>query len=234
MHPQTDIVIPVHDALDYTRNCIDTLFEHTRNFRLILVDDFSTVETTTFLLGVLLRQPTALYVRTAQQKWFTRASNIGLRLARTRRTVLLNSDCVLDSGWLEELHSVWAESESTEDGKPVGLVGSHQSAEEPRRFGEYIEPGYVTGHCLLLDIPILAGIADGRGTPGWYLDEKHQEAIHINSDRFLSYELNRAGFRTIASFKAACGHHGGKSWNYDLRRTSYLRIGNPEMGEVLG
>ena len=235
MHPQTDIVIPVHNALEYIKPCIDSLFEKTKNFRLILVDDHSDIDTTTYLLGVLLRQPTALYVRTAQQKWFTRASNIGLRLARTRKTILLNSDCVLGDNWLQEMHDVWTEAEPRDkDGFKVGLVGSHQSDEEPRRWGEYTEPGYVTGHCLLLDIPILGAVADGRGTPGWYLDEAHQDAIHINSDRYLSYELNRMGFRTVASFKAAVGHHGGKSWDYNLARTARLRIGNPELGEVLG
>src|SRR6266403_1415928 len=107
MHPQTDIVIPVHNALQYTEPCINSLFEHTQNFRLILVDDFSNVETTNYLLGVLQRDPNILYVRTASQKWFTRASNIGLRLVRTQRAILLNSDCVVDNGWLEELFAVW-------------------------------------------------------------------------------------------------------------------------------
>ncbi len=232
MNPQCDVVLPVHNALDYTRACVESVFNHTRNFRWILVDDFSDIETTAFLLDVLKRQSTALYVRTGHQQWFTRASNIGLRLARTPRTILLNSDCVVDDGWLPELFHVW--EESSRDGSRVGLVGSTLSAEEPRRFGIYSEPGYVTGHCLLLSIPILAEMAERRGNPGWYFDEKNQSAIHINSDRFLSYEMNRAGYITVASFKSAVGHHGGKSWNYDLGRIARLQIGDPEKGEVIG
>ena len=232
MTPQTDIIIPVHDALEFVGPCIESVFRHTTNFRLILVDDYSKPETTAFLMGVLARQETALYVRTGQQKWFTRSSNIGLRLARTQKCILLNSDCVVDSGWLEELYSVWDEASQVVAPKPLGLVGGHLSAEETRRWAEYLEPGYVTGHCLLLSIPNLAVVAERRGNPGWYLDEMHREAIHINSDRFLSYELNRGGYATVASFKAAIGHHGGKSWGYDLSRVNQIQMGNAEKGEV--
>lgn len=229
-HPQTDIIIPVHNALSYTEACIDSIFTKTNRFRLIIVDDFSNVETTAYLMSVLQRQPEALYIRTAQQKWFTRASNIGLRLVRTQRCILLNSDCVVDDGWLETLYAVWSEAEQA--GKRVGMVGSHQSAEEPRTWAEYVEPGYVTGHCLLLSIPILSEMADRRGNPGWYLDEVHCDAAHINSDRYLSYEMNRAGYATVASFKAAIGHHGGKSWGHDLSMVRRIRLGDAERGEI--
>ena len=229
-HVQTDIIIPVHNALDYTQACIDSLFAHTTDFRLILVDDFSEVETTAYLLGVLQRQPSSLYIRTAQKKWFTRASNLGLRMVRTQRCVLLNSDCVVDNGWLETLYAIW--DEATAAGRRVGLVGSTLSAEEPRTWAEYVEPGYVTGHCLMLSIPILSEISERRGNPGWYFDEVNLSAAHINSDRYLSYEMNRAGYATIASFKAAVGHHGGKSWGHNLASLATIRLGNPERGEI--
>jgi len=76
-------------------------------------------------------------------------------------------------------------------------------------------------------------MAERRGNPGWYLDEVHREAAHINSDRFLSYELNRVGYATVASFKSAVGHHGGKSWDYNLGRVSQIQLGDPERGEVI-
>ena len=233
MNPQTDIVIPVHDALEYTQACIDSVFAHTQNFRLILVDDFSQPETTAYLLSVLQRQRYSLYIRTAHQSWFTRASNLGLRMVRTPRVILLNSDCVVDTGWLEELYAVWDEAQAALGAKHVGLVGVTQSAEEPRRWAETQEPGYVTGHCFLLSMEVLYKVSNLRGQPGWYLDEVNQSAIHINSDRYLNYELNRIGYATIQSMRAAVGHHGGKSWGYNLGLTCSLRIGDPEKGEVL-
>lgn len=231
-NPQTDIVLPVHDAMEYTTVCLDSLFAHTENFRLILVDDYSTVEMSAYLMSILQRQPTALYIRTAQQKWFTRASNIGLRMVRTPRAVLLNSDCILDKGWLEELYGVWEEVEAM--GARIGLVGSVFSGEEKRRWLQMAEPGYVTGHAVLFSMEALWQISEKRGQAGWFLDEVHQDAIHINSDKYASWEMNRMGMATIASFKSAVGHHGGKSWNYNLGRVYSLRIGDPLKGEVLG
>ncbi len=232
-HPQTDIVVPVHNALEYVQSCLDTLFARTERFRLILVDDFSQPETTAYLLGVLKRQPEALYVRTAQQKWFTRASNLGLRMVRTPRAVLLNSDCVVDTGWLQELYDVWDEAAAMPNGYDVALVGSHQSEPEQRRWSVTQEPGYVTGHCFLMDMKRLGDMSERRGNPGWYFDEVHPEAVHINSDRYLCYEMNRAGFATVVSYKSAVGHHGGRSWNYDLGRVGRVRLGDAEKGEVL-
>lgn len=234
MAPQTDIIVPIHDALEYTKACIDSLFAHTKNFRLILVDDFSQPETTAYLMGLLQKDPTMLYVRTAQQKWWTRASNIGLRLVRTQRCMLLNSDCVVDEGWLDELYDVWADAEAKMPGRRIGLVGSHLSAEEQRRWFEAVEPGYVTGHCLLLSMPILAEMADRRGTPGWYFNELDVQQIHIASDRILCWDMNRVGYATITSLKSAVGHHGGRSWGHQLSRLSSLRIGDPLKGEIFG
>jgi glycosyltransferase involved in cell wall biosynthesis len=234
-HPQTDVVIPVHNALDYTEACINSVFAHTPQInRLILVDDFSQPEVTAYLLSVLVNHSSALYIRTGTQRWFTRASNLGLRLVRTSRCVLLNSDCVVDKDWLEELYAVWTDVEETLPGKRIGLVGSTLSGEEPRRWAEYREPGYVTGHCLLLSVAVLSEISARRGMPGIYLDEVHQNAIHINSDRFLSYELNQAGYVTVASFKSAVGHHGGKSWGHNLAKISGLTMTSPELGEIRG
>lgn len=229
-HPQTDIVIPVHGRKDLIEKLLETLFMHTQDFRLILVDDFSDAETTAFMLEALKRQAFALYVRTSQQKWFTRASNIGLRLVRTSRVVLLNSDCIVDANWLQELYDVW--DDASAQSLNVGMVGSVLSGEEPRRWAQYSEPGYVTGHCLLLDMALLSEIANKRGTPGWYLDETRHDMLHINSDRFLSYDLNRMGYATVAAFKSAVGHFGGQSWGYQLGRLGSIKIGDPLKGEI--
>jgi glycosyltransferase involved in cell wall biosynthesis len=232
MNPQTDIIVPVHNALEYVQPCMDTLFRHTKNVRLIIVDDYSQPETTAYLLGVMQRQPESVFIRTGSQRWFTRASNLGLREVRTQRAVLLNSDCVVDEGWLEELYAVWEEAEKL--GARVGLVGSTLSAEEPRRWAEYKEPGYVTGHAWLCSIPIMSEMSERRGMSGWYLSEVDNGQIHIASDRMFCWELNRVGYATIASFKSAVGHHGGKSWGYDLGRISRLRSEDPLKGTVIG
>jgi len=228
-HPFTDICIPIHNALPDVQECLNTLVANTVEYRIILVDDFSDKETSDYLYQFSLEHPSTLLVRTSKQRWFTRASNLGLKLVRTDRSVLLNSDCVLDKDWLEELFAVWDECQQQHPERRIGLVGSIQSAEEPRRYAEYVKPAYVTGHCWLVSIPALFDISAARGMPGWYLDEVTPGAAHICSDRNASWEMNALGIATIASFKAAVGHKGGRSWHFNLGAISGLQPSDLDM-----
>src|ERR1035437_158730 len=232
-HPQTDIVIPIRNALPDVKECLATLVVATTDYRLILVDDFSDRETSDYLYQFCLEHPSSLLIRTSSQRWFTRALNLGLRLVRTQRCVAVNSDVVFGDNWLEELFDVWDDFHQRNPVSKIGLVGSVQSAEEPRRYAQITKPGYVTGHCLLVDMDALFAISAARGMPGIYLNELRQDAIHIRSDMFASFELNDLGYATIASYKSACGHKGYRSWKMDLGSVAALRIKDHFTGEVI-
>lgn len=230
MIPETDIIIPVHSALDYVKECVRTLYEHTDSrFRLIIIDDYSDAPTREFLYGseCLGRDPRNLYVRTNRQSWFTRAVNTGLRLVRTERAVIINSDCVVGpGGWLEELYGVWDEFKSINPHRSVGLVG-HIGHEDNRRWLEASESnghGYITGHCWLVSMEAMHAIANARGTPMRFLNEIDQGCIHIASDRVGNWEMNRLGYATLGSLQAAVGHHGFKSWGGDLGKVFSVQL----------
>jgi len=231
-HPQTDIVIPVHNAGAELRECVDTLRKHTTDYRLILVDDFSDEETESMCRQLTKEDKSMLLIRSEKQRWFTRASNLGLRMVRTERSVLLNSDCVLDAGWLEELFAVWDECQAQQPQRRIGLVGSTLSGEEPRRYAEIMKPGYVTGHCWLMSINAAFEASARRGQPGIYLDETKPGTAHIRSDVEFCWDLNILGFATIASFKSAVGHKGGRSWGFNLGAISSLHAVDHLRGEI--
>jgi len=145
----------------------------------------------------------------------------------------LNSDTVLDAGWLEELFDVWDECQAQQPQRRIGLVGSVLSAEEPRRYAESTNPGYITGHCWLMSINAAYEASAGRGQPGIYLDETKAGTAHIRSDVEYCWDLNRLDYATIASFKSKVGHKGGRSWNFNLGAISNLKVGDPLKGEVV-
>jgi len=219
-----DIVIPIHNALPDLQECLATIQQHTVNYRLILVDDCSHDDVQDYLRAFGKQNPTSIVIRGNKQRWFSRNSNLGLRLVRSSPCVLLNSDCVVGPGWLEELQGCWTDAEQHNPAMKVALVGSTQSEPEQRRYAFINEPGYVTGHCWLVSIHALSEASSRRGMPGWYFDEQRQDAIHIRSDMFMSYDLNRMGYATIASFKAAVGHKGFKSWGGDLGKVAGIRL----------
>jgi glycosyltransferase involved in cell wall biosynthesis len=226
-----DIVIPVHDALSYLHKCVASVLAHTPDLnRIIFVDDASEPATTAYMLAILQAFPSSLYIRSEKQRWWTRAANLGLRLVRTHEAVLLNSDCEVNPGWLEELYSVWAEAKKK--GLKVSLVGSVWSEEAPQRWCESGKHG-VTGHAWLCLMQAFSMMALRRGTPGLYLDETRNDTIHVRSDTYASYELNNAGYATLLSFKSHVIHHSGKSWVQDMPKIDALRVGDPLKGEVL-
>lgn len=227
MTPNTDIVIAVRGTRDYPiekdfENCIDSLVQHTSNFRLLLVDDNSDAQGADVVARVAAQFPGSILVRSHFQRWFTKAYNLGLRLVRTERVVTLNADTVLGAGWLEELYEVWSEAEA-QLGR-VGLVGSVLSSDEPRRWANSIQADYVTGHCWLLSMSALYEASASRGQPGIYLDETSALNIHIRSDVELCWRLNQLNWATIKSFKSAVGHIGGRSWGHDLWKVQALRL----------
>jgi GT2 family glycosyltransferase len=211
------------------KECLSTLIANTVDYRLILVDDFSDKETSDYLYQFCLEHPSTVMLRTSKQRWFTRASNLGLRLVRTERSVLLNSDCVLGPAWLEELFDVWDDFQRLNPQRRIGLVGSVMSDEEPRRYFEVTDPGYCTGHCWLVSINALFEISAARGMPGWYLDEQKPGAAHICSDRDGCWDLMKQGFAVIQSHKSIVGHKGGKSWGFNIGAISGLRAADLDM-----
>lgn len=219
MTPRTDILIPYRSTRQfpteqYLERCVNTLVQHTHNYRLIFVDDNSDEIGRECVQRVADRFPESTLVRTNKQKWFTRAVNIGLQLVRTEWAVEANSDVIFGENWLEEMYAVRDEINAA--GARVGLVGSVYNEGESRRYVCTQPPGFVTGHTLLLNMNALREIAISRGTPGIFLDEVTARAIHIFSDNNICYDMNSLGYQTVMSFKSGVGHEAGKSWGHLL------------------
>lgn len=218
-----------YQAIDYLPKLMETLRQHTDNYRMIFVDDFCDDKARTMISSYAEQYPESYVIRTNKQRWFTRAYNLGLRLVRSKYAILLNLDCELGPGWLDELYSVKDEAEN-ELKQKVGLVGSEYSADEQRRWQNITSPttpgnpGYLTGHCILADMYALFEASANRGTPGIYLDETQVRTIHIYSDNEISERLHKIGWATVRSFKSQVGHHGGKSWHHELNRVFRLTL----------
>jgi glycosyltransferase involved in cell wall biosynthesis len=227
MTPPTDIVIAARLTREFPyeqhfAECIESLKAKTENFRLILVDDASDGQGQEFISNIAKTMRDCILIRTHFQHWFTRAYNLGLRMARTPYVVTLNSDTILRDGWLQEMYDVRDLAEK-EHGK-VGLVGSLLSYEEQRRWANSVMKDYVTGHAWLLNTAAIHEVSVGRGTPGLYLDELRPGTIHIHSDVELCWAMNGMGWATIKSFKSGVDHIGGKAWGHQLHRISQVTL----------
>lgn len=110
----TSIIIPTHNAVDYTRQCLESIRRLTDEpYELIVVDNGSTDGTVAYLEslgGIRL-------IRNSENRGFPVAINQGLAAARGRHLLLLNNDTIVTTGWLRRLLGV------LHSDPQIGLVG---------------------------------------------------------------------------------------------------------------
>lgn len=103
---RVDVVVPVFNALDDVRSCLQALLAHSDDFglRVIVVDDGSDPA-----IGAWLREFCVAHgerctlIAHASNLGYTRAVNSGLRAASAPYLVTLNSDTIVTRGWLKSL-----------------------------------------------------------------------------------------------------------------------------------
>lgn len=99
---KTTIIIPVYNAYEETKNCIDSVLENTKiPYKLLLINDASTDSKIRELLeSYKSRNVKVIHNNTNQG--FVKSINIGLEESNAD-VVLLNSDTIVTPKWLEKL-----------------------------------------------------------------------------------------------------------------------------------
>jgi GT2 family glycosyltransferase len=105
--PLTSIVILTCDQLDYTRQCLNSIFARTDSpFELIIVDNGSRDGTVDYLSSLSRSDSACLRIKLIENKenqGFAKGCNQGLAEARGDYLLLLNNDVVVTTGWLSRL-----------------------------------------------------------------------------------------------------------------------------------
>ena len=111
------IIIPVHNKIEYTRNCLDALFKNTPVdiIEVIVVDNNSTDGTIEYLSTITEK---VKVIKNKENLGFAKASNQGAKKSLGEYLVFLNNDTEVQSEWLTTLHDV------IEQDKSVAAVGS--------------------------------------------------------------------------------------------------------------
>jgi len=113
MSAQADVIIPVYGDVGVTRQCVESVLEHTgpELGQLIIVNDRSPhAEMHPMLEELRDRDPRVVLLLNEKNLGFVGTCNRGLSLRR-RDAVLLNSDTLVTPGWLAEMLRVLASNE---------------------------------------------------------------------------------------------------------------------------
>ena len=119
LFPTASIVIVTYNNVEYTRLCLNSLYEKTiyPNFEVILVDNASTDGTLEFLRSFEAEHEHIQILCNGKNEGFAQANNLGMASAQGDYIVLLNNDTIVTRVWLSRLTHHLRNHE-------VGLVGS--------------------------------------------------------------------------------------------------------------
>ena len=97
-----DIVVPVYNALDDVKLCLNSLVENKDGFkvRVIVINDASDAPTTSFLNAFAKQYKEVTLIQNPQNLGYTKTVNIGLRASNADYVITQNSDTIVSQGWL--------------------------------------------------------------------------------------------------------------------------------------
>lgn len=222
-----DVVVPIHNAADELRRCVESVLAHTEgDYRLLLIDDASTDARVAQVLHDIEARAlsqVALFVNAANLG-FTLTANRGIQMARPGSdVVLLNSDTEVTKGWLDALARCagadpsigtitpfsnnaeicslprFCENNPWPPGRDAGLM---TLALEQAAAPSYPELPTGVGFCLYIRRPLLDAI--GSFDPEF--------GLGYGEENDLCLRAAAAGYRNVLCDDAFVLHLGGSSF----------------------
>lgn len=218
-----DIIIPVWNHLEHTKNCIEHIARNTRYpYRLIIIDNASSDGTGRYLEDLKKNNAFDMQIITnGENAGFVRAVNQGLRSSDSPYVCIMNNDTTPAPGWLENMIEF---AESHKDAgfmnpqcarAPGSTLEEHAKKLAENNRGKYMEMNQCFGFCLLAKREVIDKIG--------YMDESFGMGCYDDTD--YSMRAHKAGYRCV-SVHSAYVHH--------IHSVSFRTLGNRRLLEKEG
>lgn len=108
MAKRCDIIIPVWNQLEVTRDCVNSIVKHTDYpYRLIIIDNASDSPTADYLKNLKCEKYLDLLLtRNEKNLGFVKAINQGIAVSDAPYLCIMNNDTIATAGWLDEMVAV--------------------------------------------------------------------------------------------------------------------------------
>ncbi|MFH1858156.1 MAG: glycosyltransferase family 2 protein [Candidatus Omnitrophota bacterium] len=208
-----DIVLVVHNQLDYTKGCIASILEYTHPpFQIFVVDNGSCEDTVAYLKQVQQQHPDEIVIlRNEKNDGWVKAVNQGVQASCRPFVCVMNNDVVVTPFWMDEMMGI-AESEKeigivnpSWEGKPEH-ISVERYAKSLRKFsGQFVEMDWCRGFCFLFKRSVVHAIQglDPVFDPGYF------------DDWDFSVRAAQAGFRCVLA-KGAFVYHYQNATSVDV------------------
>lgn len=213
-----DIVLPVFNALTYTKDCLGSVIDYTQDvpYRLIIIDDSSDRYVQEYLRYFSRRHRHVFLYVNSRRIGFLRSSNLGMSIGKSEYITLLNTDTIVTPGWLSRLLRCAASNSSIASVNPLTNFAANiniKIAPGANIFGmnevvfassKFLYPDIVTGvgFCMLLRRAVLEKLG--------YFDEVYDMGYCEESD--LCMRMTSNGYRTVVCDDTYIYHKGRASF----------------------
>lgn len=234
MGKKCDIILLSYESPGLLRKCVESVLDHTRvDSRLIIVDNGSKDKGVAGYLNSLHgnEKVSVEKIFSEDNAGFAAGMNKGLRFSQAPYVCLLNNDCVVTEGWLEELIRI------AESSQEIGLVNPQSNtfgsapdrgatindhASLLREFsGKYVELGHAIGFACLIKREVLDKIG--------YLDEEYSGVCYEDTD--YSLRALDAGYISVMA-EGAYVYHKEQASRKDLPGKEEIYRNNRERLET--
>ena len=248
------IIIPVHNRLGYTQDCLESLEKQVyRDFKIIVVDDGSTDGTRHF---IQTNFPNVILIEGNGELWWTGATNEGIRLALRQANpdtdfiLTLNNDLVVQEDYLLQLIRGYEEmkpclmgslSVDVDDKRRIHFAGTrwnrHNAKYRPaadikldlnelQKKSPFIESTLLPGRGVLIPIKLFneIGLYDQKNFPQYMADEDFSLRCKNNGHK-LFVSTSAIVYSHIRS-TGLSNIHQRKTWKYWIDLVSSRRSPN--------
>ena len=200
MESECDIILLSYENPDLLKKCVMSVLERTRTrSTLIIVDNGSQDPEVKKYLDIVHGNDIVDVEKVfcEENTGFAKGMNKGMRLSDAPFVCLLNNDCVVTDGWIEEMISI------AETHPDIGLVNPQSSTfgsypdhsvlinEHAKllndKKGQYVELGHAIGFACLIKREVIEKIG--------YLDEAYEGVCYEDTD--YSVRANKAGYISV-------------------------------------
>lgn len=210
-----DIIIPVWNQLEVTKDCINSIIKNTDYpFRLIVIDNASDGETKHYLESLKPeKRLSAILIRNEKNLGFVKAVNQGINSSDADYICVLNNDTLVMKDWLAEMINI---SRARED---IGIVNpsSNNLGQRPQKgeplelyaeklksdSGKFVELGAAIGFCMLIKRDVIKKIG--------LFDEIYGMGNFEDTD--FSRRAVKEGYKCVRACGAYVYHRENTSFN---------------------
>ena len=202
-----DIILPICDQYQFTKNCIDSIIANTTAvpYRLIVINNGKNSDTEKYLAAAKARLGEMLYViRNEKNIGWVKALNQGIAISTAPFLCFQNDDTIVTQNWLEKMINILEKNTGIGlvnpawDGRPRHIpIDAYGDILAKKYNSEYIETDWARGFSVVLKREVVKRIGN--------IDEAYGLAYFDDVD--FSVRAINAGFLVVQALDTYVYHH---------------------------